>query len=318
VTDTSPLITVAIPTFGRLDLLRRAVDSVQSQTYSHWTLVVSDDEDPSDETWNYLLDLSQRDRRIRAIRNGPRHGQVGNTNNALMNATGAWVKLLHDDDVLRPNCLERLAQAVSGLEGVAIVSCLATYVRHDRVVKRDRSRSRYREIIHSKEVPLAMYLQEAGPGEPTRVMVHRRVIEAGTLFEEVEGLVSGVDSDWSARASRHGDLLLVNEHLVELHDDNHSRVTTALEQRMLDAEYEILRRRQFSLIDPSLKPPRLEVALGMVRLIRAINRVKRRDLREAICLARTVRTPQAWALALRWAVRQLYPGALCRVKRIVP
>jgi hypothetical protein len=236
----------------------------------------------------------------------------------LINATGAWVKLLHDDDALRPNCLERLAGAVAGLESVAIVSCLATYVRDERIVKRDRPRSRAREIIRSREVPLAMYLQEAGPGEPTRVMVHRRVIDGGTLFEEVEGLVSGVDSDWTARASRHGDLLFVNDHLVELHDDNHPRVTTALEQRTLDAEYEILRRRQLTLIDPSLHPPSLDITIGMIRLIRAMNRVKRRNLRDAIRLGRTVRTPQAWVLAMRWAVRQLYPDALCKVRRIVP
>jgi glycosyltransferase involved in cell wall biosynthesis len=291
---------------------------VLRQTYEDWELIVSDDESPSGESWRYLERLAENERRIHPVRDPLHHGQVANTNNALKAATGEWIKLLHDDDVLQPNCLEVLVAAVEGLETVAVVSVLATYFRRGLVAKRDRPGKKPREIIRSREVPLAMYLQEAGAGEPTRIMCHRRVIDTGTVFEEVEGLVSGVDSDWSARASVHGDLLLVNQHLVELHDEGDPRVTSSLTQQALDLEYEVLRARQFTLIDPALKPPPLEVIFGMVRLIRAMHRLKIGKLRDAFALFSTVRRLQSWVLALRWAVRQRYPNALCRVARTVP
>jgi hypothetical protein len=163
-----------------------------------------------------------------------------------------------------------------------------------------------------------MYLQEAGAGEPTCVMVHRRVIEAGTLFQEVDGLVSGVDSDWNARTSVHGDLLLVNEPLVQLHDEGHNRVTASVTDRNLDREYEVMRRRQLALIDPDLKPPSLEVVIGMLSVIRAMHRLKNRKFREGLTLARRARHFESWLLAFRWALRQVFPGAACKVKRLVP
>jgi glycosyltransferase involved in cell wall biosynthesis len=313
-----PLVSVVIPTFCRPDSLRRAIDSVLRQTYENWELIVSDDERPLGETWDYLKRLSAVDARIRPVRNMRPPGQVTNTNNALEAAQGEWIKLLHDDDALKSNCIEAVIEAIDGVETVAVVSTLATYFRRGRLAKQDRRRKEPREIIRSREVPLAMYLQEAGAGEPTRIMFHRRVIDAGTLFEEVEGLISGIDSDWSARASVHGDLLLVNEHLVELHDEGEARVTSSITQHALDLEYETLRRRQLALIDPALNPPSLEVIFGMVRVIRGMHRAKKGKPLEALALLSTVRRPQAWMLALRWAARQLYPDVLCRVERVVP
>lgn len=311
-----PTVSVVIPTCRRPMLLERAIESVRSQTFCNWELLVSDDEPQPGESWLYLERLAASDPRIRPVRNESAPGQVGNTNNALVRARARWIKLLHDDDVLRPECLEQLLRAVEGLERVAIVACMATYVRNGRVRKRDRLRKPPRELIRSREVPLSMYLQEVGAGEPTRVMVHRRVIESGTLFEEIEGLTSGVDSDWNARASKHGDLLLINEHLVELHDEGHHRVTATLTAQSMDKEAEIIRRRQLALIDPSLNPPPLEVAMGMTRLISAMHRLKRRKVGAAFVLAREVSRLESWTLALRWALRQVIPGAASRVPRL--
>jgi glycosyltransferase involved in cell wall biosynthesis len=312
------MVSVVIPTYRRRTLLVRAIESVRSQTFANWELVVSDDESEPGETWAYLQELTKTDARIRVLRNACERGQVGNTNNGLLNARGTWIKPLHDDDVLKPHCLERLVAAVEGMRDVAVVSSTATYFQAGRLRKSDQTGRSPLEVIKSRYVPLAMYLQEAGAGEPTCVMVHRRIIEAGTLFEDVEGLTSGVDSDWNARASVHGDLLLVNEPLVELHDEGHARVTTMVTDQDLDKEYEVMRRRQFELIDPALKPPSVEVVIGMLRVIRAMHRIKNRKFREGLMLARQATHLESWLLAFRWALRQVFPGAACKVKRFVP
>ena len=78
-----PFITVAIPTYRRLPMLRRAVESVIAQTFTDWEIVISDDETPPGETWKFLETLSDSDARIRPIMNGDPHGQCPNHNTAL-------------------------------------------------------------------------------------------------------------------------------------------------------------------------------------------------------------------------------------------
>src|SRR5262249_12631307 len=118
-----PFITVAIPTYRRLRMLRRAIESVFSQTFTDWEIVASDDEAPPGETWKFLETLARSDPRVKPVRNGGPHGPSFNHNTALKVARGEWIKILHDDDVLKPNCLEVLARIVRERQGVIAVSC---------------------------------------------------------------------------------------------------------------------------------------------------------------------------------------------------
>jgi glycosyltransferase involved in cell wall biosynthesis len=88
-------------------------ESVFTQTFVDWEIVVSDDETPSGEAWSFLNSLARADARIRAIKNDGPHGAVSNHNLALRASCGEWIKPLHDDDVLKPNCLEVVARIVS-------------------------------------------------------------------------------------------------------------------------------------------------------------------------------------------------------------
>src|SRR5215470_1298397 len=118
-----PFITVAIPTYRRLPMLRCAVESVFAQTFTDWEMVVSDDEAPPGETWNFLDALASSDSRVRPIINVSSHGPSFNHTNALKAARGEWIKLLHDDDVLKPSCLGVLAHIVREHRHAVAVSC---------------------------------------------------------------------------------------------------------------------------------------------------------------------------------------------------
>src|SRR5438105_2929691 len=99
-----PLITVAIPTYRRLPMLRRAIESVFAQTFVDWEMAISDDEALAGETWTFLESLARSDARVKPIKNGSPHGAHHNHNAVLKASRGEWIKLLHDDDVLKPNC----------------------------------------------------------------------------------------------------------------------------------------------------------------------------------------------------------------------
>src|SRR5262249_33521280 len=118
-----PFISVAIPTYRRRVNLHRAIESVFSQSFTDWELVVSDDERPSGETWDLLQTLALADSRIRPIKNRGPHGATFNHNHALRAARGNWIKILHDDDILKGNCLEVLAGIAQEYPDVLSISC---------------------------------------------------------------------------------------------------------------------------------------------------------------------------------------------------
>ena len=55
-----PLISVYIPTYNRLELLKRAVQSVQNQTYKNFEIIIVDD-NSSDGTQDFLVGLTKVD-----------------------------------------------------------------------------------------------------------------------------------------------------------------------------------------------------------------------------------------------------------------
>jgi len=104
-----PLISVVVPLFKPdRELLEQAVQSVLSQSNANFELCLSDD--ASEEPWlkSYLAQL-ESDARIKIISRKSR-GQIAlNTNSALSLATGDWVVLMDQDDLLVPGALERVA-----------------------------------------------------------------------------------------------------------------------------------------------------------------------------------------------------------------
>jgi len=312
----SPAVSVCIPTYKRPALLERAVASVFAQTYQDWELVISDDEDPAGETWEYLRELPKQDSRVRVMRNPAPHGQVPNINSTFRQARGTWLKPLHDDDVLRPECLETLLLSTRELPSVAIVSCLADrYYRGALVRARMPRVSAPLELVPQRYIHLGMYLQDCSMGVPTGVMVHRKAIEQGALFEDVPGVTLSVDALWNCSVSRHGNLLFVNKVLVEYHQDAET-ITASGRAGQLDAEYPILLRRELECIDSSLKPPPLTAALALVGCLRAISYIKSGKIGEAFRLHRCVRHPHALVLFARWVLAQIFPGRFHVAPRI--
>lgn len=316
--DGTPKVSIAIATFQRPDLLRRAVESIRAQTLSHWEAVISDDEAaPGDVTWRYLLDLAERDPRFRPVRNFGPHGEVWNRNCALKAATAPWIKILDDDDELVPDCLEKFCDAASRAPSAVMICCTANFCRSGNIVRTQRRGRARVELLSSGDALRAMYFQEAGPGQPSLTMVHRSVVDDGVLFQDVPELVSGFDSDWGARVVSRGDLVLINEPLVNYHQGAHSTITTRLSEEALDADYVVLRRRYLDLMDASLKRPPLATVVEMLMLIRAANRLKKRRFSSAVRLLIHARRPHAWWLAFRWSLQQVWPGRFRGLRYLV-
>lgn len=107
VRQTSPSVTVAIPTYNRAPLLRRAIQSALAQSASDLEVIVCDD-GSTDDTAETVARVS--DSRLRLIRQPTNRGVVANMNAGLEAARGRFFLLLSDDDYLEPDCLETLLQ----------------------------------------------------------------------------------------------------------------------------------------------------------------------------------------------------------------
>lgn len=95
--QSNPLVTVYIPTFNRVELLKRAVESVRQQTYQNLEIIVVDD-CSTDGTHEYLKDISNKDSRIRFFLKEKNSGACVSRNIAIKNANGEYITGLDDDD----------------------------------------------------------------------------------------------------------------------------------------------------------------------------------------------------------------------------
>jgi glycosyltransferase involved in cell wall biosynthesis len=313
-----PFITVAIPTYRRLPMLRRAIESVFAQTSTDWELVVSDDEAPPGETWNFLESLAA-DARVRPIRNVGPHGATFNHSSALKAARGQWIKFLHDDDVLKPNCLEVLANIVREYPHTIAVSCACEQFLDGKLVGRfDRRDRAVLEQMEPGDALLAMYiLDEAGWALPTQKMVHRSVVERGVLFEKAPGINTLYDSWFNVSVYALGSTLIYNLPLVEWHQGQHETTTSAITDDQLTEEFLALRRLVLPLVPKDRNPPSLESAEGMIMIVRALNDLQQMRFWKAIRTIARIHDVRAYKLAIDWFLRRYYPRRFSSVSRTV-
>ncbi|MEF8853183.1 MAG: glycosyltransferase family A protein [Haloarculaceae archaeon] len=218
----SPRVSVVVPTYNRPDKLRRAVETVQEQTYQPVELVVVDDHSETPATDALAgLDLSALDA-VTTVRHEENRGANAARNTGIRRASGAFVAFLDDDDRWEP---EKLARQVAALEAggdrVGLVYTGARYVYPDgeRVIVNDESGDLTRAILAG----------ETGIAEFSAVMVRASVIERAGLPDE--RFPSWQDLEWFLRLSLHCEFLAVPEPLTVRHWDHTGRIGEDFERR---------------------------------------------------------------------------------------
>lgn len=114
------LVTVYIPTFNRLELLQRAVESVCNQTYKNLEIIVVDD-CSTDGTQEYLAKLAKEDSRVRYFLKEKNSGACVSRNIAISNARGGYITGLDDDDYFKPNRVFDFIEKIKTCEDNAII-----------------------------------------------------------------------------------------------------------------------------------------------------------------------------------------------------
>lgn len=106
-------ISVVVPVFNtRPKFLRALADSLLAQTHGAWEACLYDGGSTSAETRKALEAIAARDSRFHIAFGAENAGISGNTNRAIKMATGEYIALCDHDDVLAPDALWRIAEAI--------------------------------------------------------------------------------------------------------------------------------------------------------------------------------------------------------------
>ena len=109
-----PKISIYLPTYNRLSLLKRAVESLKNQTFAKFEVLIVDD-GSTDGTLHYLQELSSSDSRFIVVeKKGRARGACVSRNLAIESARGVFITGLDDDDWFHPRRLEYFLQRWDG------------------------------------------------------------------------------------------------------------------------------------------------------------------------------------------------------------
>ncbi|MCI8860728.1 MAG: glycosyltransferase family 2 protein [Lachnospiraceae bacterium] len=99
------LVSIVMPSYNTSQFIAESIQSVQSQSYTNWELIIVDD-CSTDDTED-VVKLYLNDKRIRYLKNEKNSGTAVSRNRALREAKGKWIAFLDSDDLWRPRKLEK-------------------------------------------------------------------------------------------------------------------------------------------------------------------------------------------------------------------
>ncbi len=160
----APLVSIGLPTYNRVDLLKHAVASALAQDYANIELVISDNAS-NDGTQVWCEDLSRRDGRVRYIRQQTNIGLTANYREVFRQSRGEFYMGFADDDWLDPSYISQCLQALIADPAYANVSGIVRMFRGQEYLFEGRGDNALQE---SESARVVHYL--------------RRVVENGAIY----------------------------------------------------------------------------------------------------------------------------------------
>ncbi|MBX2942669.1 MAG: glycosyltransferase family 2 protein [Cyclobacteriaceae bacterium] len=101
---TPPFFSIIIATYNRSELLKRAIESLLTQTEEDWEAIIVDDES-TDDTYTQILPYLLDNNKIKYLRKS-HSGEVPTKNKGLHASRGKFISFLDSDDEYHPEHLK--------------------------------------------------------------------------------------------------------------------------------------------------------------------------------------------------------------------
>ena len=127
----APLISVCIPAYNRAGVLRELLDSILTQDFDAYEVVICEDGSPERAAIRQVVEAlpCERRARVRYLENPGNLGYDGNVRNLIAVAAGEYCMLMGNDDLMCPGALRTVAAGLRRYEGIGAV--LRTYASFD-------------------------------------------------------------------------------------------------------------------------------------------------------------------------------------------
>lgn len=132
------MVSVIVPVYNRLALLKEALYSVDAQTYADIEVLVADDGSTDGsrewaEQW-----LKTRKGKVMPLKHSGFPGLV--RNRAAQEALGDWLAFLDSDDLWKPEKLQKQINEIENNPSIALWHCREVWQRKDRIVSQRKQR----------------------------------------------------------------------------------------------------------------------------------------------------------------------------------
>ena len=200
-------ISVCIPVYNGEDYLKEAIDSVLSQEFTDFELIIVDNQS-TDSTIKIIE--SYKDKRIKLFRNDTNIGMIPNWNRALELAGGEYIKILPADDLLMPGCLKLQAEVLENdtNKEISLVSGRRNIINDQGKILFNRGYSRTRLRVNGYSA-INRVIRSGGNtlGEGGAVMFRREILQkTGNISDSIFYVL---DLDLWFRILLHGDLVVL-------------------------------------------------------------------------------------------------------------
>jgi glycosyltransferase involved in cell wall biosynthesis len=131
-------VSVVMPTYNAQPFLHHAIDSVLAQTWTDFELIIVDD-GSTDDSLAVAQSFAQSDPRVKVFGQS-NAGTALTLNRAIELASSEWVFIMHSDDLMHPNRLERQLAFLDEHPELAVASSLVRHIDESgRVIGKDNS-----------------------------------------------------------------------------------------------------------------------------------------------------------------------------------
>lgn len=200
------LVSVIIPTYNREKTLMKSINSVLTQSYKNFELIIVDD-NSIDSTESLILNI--QDKRVRYIKNNTNLGPSEARNVGIKNSKGNYIAFHDSDDFWVENKLEKQMHLIKSDSQLGLVYTGFTNYYDD-------GRSTY---IPSKAIDITLkegfiydsLLESNKIGTPT-MLIKRECLDAVGGFDK--NLYALEDWELSLRISKNSKIGFIDENLV--------------------------------------------------------------------------------------------------------
>ena len=196
-----PRISVIIPTYNRAGWLSHAIDSVLSQTYKDWELIVVDDAS-TDETAELLACYASK---LRTITLSTNQGVSASRNTGILKSKSPWIAFLDSDDRWLPQKLEKQVRYQQLYPQSRILFTDEIWIRNGKRVNPGKKHQKHEGWIFQPSLSLCLMA-------PSSTMIRRDVFETTGLFDE--NLPVCEDYDLWLRVTARFSVYLLHEKLM--------------------------------------------------------------------------------------------------------